>query len=345
MKKIKFASMLLAGILCMGTMVGCGFTPINAPTEDEVKNAQKYDGEIALIISQKDDEYLSHLDQAVKAAADVKGCDLYSVDCNNDIDREIKLVQDAVKKQAGAIIIEVIDDARVQDIIDAAGDTPVVFINRTPKDTSILDETHVFVGSNEDESGKLQGEALADCLKKQKKTDVNYLMFKGTEGMVHTKMRSENALKALTEAGIHAQAAAEPVYCDFSRDKAKAEMDAMLADGLDMSTVDCIISNNDSMALGVIESLEKNKIDFSNIDIVGIDGTNAGMRAIRDGAMAATVYQNAAAQASTSVQLAINLALGSDLMIGVEHEQDKDNEFMIWVPFETVTIDNVDDFH
>ena len=345
MKKIKWVSALLSGILCVGTLAGCGFTPINAPTDEEVKDSQHYDGEIALIISEKDDEYLSNLDQAVKAAAHMKGCNLYSVDSDLSMYREIEFVEQAVKDDAGAIIVELVDDTRAQEVIDAAGDTPVVFVNRIPHDTSVLDEKHVFVGSDEDDAGTLQGEALADILQMHRTDEAHYLLFQGTEGMVHTKKRSEDSIQALEAAGIKAESLTPPMYCNFSRDQARAKMLTLLKSGLDMDDVDCIIANNDAMALGVIETLEANGIDFTNTPIVGIDGLNEGLRAIREGTMKATVYQDAAAQGSASVQMAMNLALGSDLMTGINYEQDEENEFIVWIPFETVTSRNVKDFH
>ena len=109
--------------------------------------------------------------------------------------------------------------------------------------------------------------------------------------------------------------------------------------------IDCIIANNDAMALGVIEALKQNNVDMSSIAIVSVDGTNAGLQAIRDGEMLATVHQDAVGQASGAVQAAINLAGSADLMAGISYEQDEDNSFVIWVPFEPVTADNVDDFN
>lgn len=345
MKRIKWGSVLMAGILCMSTLAGCGFTPINAPTEQEVINEQDYDGEVALILSQKDDEFLSYLDQAAKAAASAKDCNLYSVDCDGDMYRQIEFVQTAVENQVGAVIVELVDDSCAQEVIDAAGDTPVIFLNRIPQDVDLLDDTHVYVGSNESEAGELQGEELVSYFEEKDQDSINYLMFRGTKGLVNTTQRSESVLKTLEDAGIEATAVVEPMDCDYSRSSAKKKMDMLLDDGLDMSTVDCIIANNDAMALGVIESLEENDIDTTDIAIVGVDGTNAGLKAIRQGQMTATVYQDAAGQASACVQMAINLALGSDFMTGVNYEQDAENSSIVWVPFELVTLENVNDFH
>ena len=111
-----------------------------------------------------------------------------------------------------------------------------------------------------------------------------------------------------------------------------------------MSKVDCVIANNDAMALGALESLRQNGIDTSDILVVGIDGTNAGLTAVSDGTMLATVYQNATGQAIAGVQAAINLATGAELTEGMSYETDEENSNIIWVPFEKVTADNVAEY-
>lgn len=339
----KWMSMLLAGAMLTGMLAGCG-TSLNEPDDSEPQASDtSFDGSISFIISHKD-EYLGTLDQAAKAVAESQGFTLTSTDCADDMDRQIDYVRAAAENDADAVIIVLADDTRAAEVVEAAGDTPVVFLNRIPQDTSVLDETHVYVGSNEDDSGTYQGEMLAKALEAEGKDSVNYLMFEGTAGLVHTTKRSEGVLKALDAANITATAVAEPVDCGYDLAKAMDQMTVMLANGVDMSQVDCIIANNDAMALGAIESLRQNDVDISGIKIVGVDGTNAGLQAISDGSMLATVYQSAVGQASAGVQAAVNLATGADLTEGISYDTDADNENIIWVPFEKITADNVADY-
>lgn len=344
MKMRKGIAGVLVGAMCAGMLTGCGnLTPINAVEDDAEESVEAYTGELTLILPKKD-EYLSYLDQAAKASAEAKGCTLTTVDCAEDQDKEIEYVEAAVAEDAKVIIIALADNSRAQDVIDAAGDVPVVFVNRAPADLSLMDETHVYIGSNEDESGAYQGEALVEYLEANGKDSINYLMFKGTEGQDSTSKRTAGVLKALQDAGIQATAAAEPVDCDYDRNTAMNEMSVMLANDVDMDNIDVIISNNDAMALGAIEALKQADEDLSDVAIVGVDGTNAGLEAIANGEMLATVYQNAVGQASTSIQAAINLASGVDVMNDISFEADEDNSAVIWVPFELVTADNVEDY-
>lgn len=344
MKKRKRIAGLLAGAMCAGLLAGCGnLTPINAVDADAEESTQAYTGDLMLILPKRD-EYLSYLDQAAKASAEARGCTLTTVDCAEDQDKEIEYVKAAVAEDAKVIIIGLADNTRAQDVIDAAGDIPVVFVNRAPYDLSVLDETHIYVGSNENEAGAYQGQALVEYLEAQGKDSINYLMFYGNDGQDSTVKRSNGVLRALSDAGINAKMRGTAMTCDFDRTSAMQAMQTQLANGLDMSKVDVIISNNDAMALGAIEALRQGGVDFSDIAVVGVDGTAAGLEAVASGEMLATVYQNAVGQASASIQAAINLAGGADVMNGISYEADADNSSVIWVPFELVTAENVDQY-
>ncbi|MGM9677592.1 MAG: substrate-binding domain-containing protein [Butyricicoccus sp.] len=339
MKLRKWIAALLAGTMCATMLAGCGgFTPINAEKVDET-----YQGEIMLILPKKD-EYLSYLQHAAQASAEARGCELTVVDCNEDQDKEIEYVTAAVNEGAPVIIIALADNTRAQDVIDAAGDVPVVFVNRIPTDQSVLDDTHVYIGSNEDECGAYQGKALVDYLRAEGKSNINYLMFNGNEGLDSTTKRTTGVLKALKDAGITATAEAEPVDCHFDRNEAMNAMNRMLAEDVDMANVDVIISNNDAMACGAIEALKQAEVDCSDIVVVGVDGTNSGIQAVANGEMLATVYQNATGQASAAVQAAMNLANGKSFAEGISFDAAEDNASVIWVPFELITADNVSDY-
>lgn len=348
MEMKKTFAVLMAGIMCTGLMAGCGSGNTAGQTEGSattgIAESKGYEGTMTFVISHKD-EYLGALDQGVKSAASAKGIELKSVDCADDMDKQIEYVRAAEADGENVVMVVLADDTRADEIIEAAGDMKVVFVNRIPQDTSLLDADHVYVGSNEDTSGKMQGEMLAEQLKAEGKSEINYILLKGTEGLVHTQKRSEGVLTALKNAGITTNAVTNPVDCGYDRSKAMEQVSVMIADGIDMSKVDVILSNNDAMALGALEALKQNNVDAANIKVVGIDGTNAGLKAISDGDMAATVYQNAAGQASCGVQAAINLATGAELTSNMKYKQAQDNDSIVWVPFEKITADNVGDYY
>ena len=107
---------------------------------------------------------------------------------------------------------------------------------------------------------------------------------------------------------------------------------------------DCIISNNDAMALGAIEAMKDLGMDPASVPIVGIDCTPDGAAAVAAGEMYMTVFQNAKGQGSGAMQAAINLLNGDPINEGTEYEIDSENPYIIWVPFEPVNADNVADY-
>lgn len=335
-------AVILTGVLCAGAMTGCGTSggQSSSKTDNAVKMSD-YDGKITLVVATKD-EFLGTLDNAVKAAAEMNDVELTSVDCGADQDKQNDAVRAAAQNEADALIVNLADDNRAKDVIDAAGDIPIVFVNRCPEDTSLLDDTHVYVGSDESTSGVMQGELLTDALKKDKQTEIHYFMLKGTEGLLHTTARSRDVIATLEKNGIKTEEAIPAIDADFSRSTAQEKVNALLTNGADFSQVDTIISNNDDMALGAIEALKQAGVDISKMKIVGVDGTNTGLQAILDGDMTATVFQSASGQAAASLQAAINLASKQKVNTGISYELDGHT---IWIPFEKVTEDNVGEYY
>lgn len=348
MKMKKWMAMILAGMMCVGMLAGCSSGKTSAQTQEALKDSAAktvdYDGHITMLTAMKD-EYLTAMDQAAQGYAKACGCEYISIDCGESFDQQLEYAKAAVADGTDALIVNLAaDNSRADEIVEAAGDIPVVFVNREPTDTSLLDENHIFVGSNEDTCGQYVGELLADYCKTAGKDSVNYLMFQGTVGLIHTTKRSEGAINGLKDAGIAVTEAAAPIDCGFSRSTAMQEMTNLLSNGLDMSTVDVIIANNDAMAMGVIEACEQNDVDLSNIAIVGVDGISDAIKAIKDGKMIGSVYQDATDQGAISVQIAINLASSKDAMDGVAYDTVEDNDYIVDIPFEKIDASNIDQF-
>lgn len=311
MKKRLFAG-LIASAMMASMLAGCGGGAQQGSSADGGSGHK-----VTLIMSQRD-EWLSEMEAAAQAAAKDTGINLTTQDANSDTSKMIQYIESSVTAGEDAIIINMVDPETAAQCIEAAGDVPVVFVNRFPGDPSVLNEKAVYVGSDEMTSGAFQGEFLAKFFKDQGKTDISYLMLNG----------------------IKATAAAAPLAADYDRATA---MD-MISPLLKTTKYDCIISNNDAMALGAVEAMQQQGLDPKSVPIVGIDATADGRQAIKDGTLAMTVFQNAEGQGRASLQAAANLIDGKPIAEGTGYEVDDENEFIIWVPFEPVTIDNVADY-
>lgn len=355
MRKMNRMNRVMAGLIsaaaALTLLAGCGSSAgagaagtanstKAANTADSASTAAAADGvyDMAYVVS-TEDEYLGLLRDEVVAAAKEKGVNMEVLYSGNDALKMIDCVEAAKSKGKDAVLINLHAAEEARACIEAAGDEmKVVFVNREPDDSSLLNENVVVVGSDEHQSGRFQGEYLAEYFKGIGQTDVNYVLLRGTDGLVHTTLRSEGVVAAMEENGLTVHEVAS-VEAEYDRNTAKGEMDTVLP-GLDF---DCLISNNDAMAIGAILAMKDAGIDPKSVPIVGIDATDDAREEIRNGDMAMTVFQSAKGQAADSVQAAINMLEGKDLAEGTGCQVSADNPYTLYFPFIPVTAENVDD--
>ena len=346
MKKMKLFATLAVTAAMVLSLAACGGGSSAAPAATDSGSASTGEAaapaaggeKITLIMSQRD-EFLSSLEAGAKKAAGELGVNLVTQDANQDESKQIQYVQAAAADGQKAVIVNPINPSACQSIIDAAGDMKVVFVNRVPDDTSILNENAVYVGSDEHTSGKFQGDFLAKYFNEKGQKDIKYILLRGIEGQTSTTLRSESVLQALADNGINATETYAK-SCLYDRTEALNQMGNILADA--SKEFDCIICNNDSMALGAIEACTQagRTIDFP---IVGIDATADGRQAIKDGTLAMSVFQDPNGQGGGAVAAALNLINGAALNEGTNFDVDETG-FILWVPFEEVTPDNVAEY-
>lgn len=351
--KMKAAAILLVVAMISGLLAGCGSSTTTGSTQESTtqetpgetggeesaaaENTTPGNTAITMVLSQRD-EWLSTLDSAAQEAAAAAGYSMTSQDALSDSSKQIQYVSTAASAGEEAVIVNLVDPNIAGDIIEAAGNMKVVFVNRPPEDMSLLNENAVYVGSDEMTSGKYQGEWLAEYFKEQGKTEIKYILLNGILGQVSTTNRTASVLQALEDAGIIATEASSPLACDYDRAEAMTQITPLLTSG---NEFDCVICNNDSMALGAIEAMENVGMDLSTVPIVGIDATPDGVQAVKSGKMAMTVFQNAVGQGSAAMKAAINMISGKPINEGTEYEIDDENSYVMWIPFEPVTPENV----
>lgn len=91
------------------------------------------------------------------------------------------------------------------------------------------------------------------------------------------------------------------------RDRARVAMTGVLVVG---TAYDCVICNNDAMALGVIDALRDAGKDSSEVPTVGADCADEGGGAFHTGDLYVMVKQDTVVRAETAVAAALNLSSG-----------------------------------
>ena len=229
-----------------------------------------------------------------------------------------------------AMIINLVNTDNAQEMIDAAGDMPVVFVNRTPgkPEEQLQEGKVVYVGSDENEAGQLEGEFIANLMKEAGKTDVNVVVMTGTLGMQATTLRTEAAKKALEDSGLNINYVFEDT-ADWDRAKAMEKFVQFMGTG---KPYDAVICNNDEMALGVVEAMKTTGDMVVTVPVAGVDATASALESIKNGDQAFSAFQNAVGQGEGAVAAAIKLANGESC------------DLYNWVPFEPVNADNVAEY-
>ena len=306
------------------------------------------DGEVSVFYYTYSDTYISSVRSEMDAMLKKAGLKYQNYDANGNQTTQTEQITTALAKNSRLLIVNVVDtgsDDAAQNIVDLAKakNVPVIFFNRSVNEKVVSSyEKCVFVGTDYEEAGHLQGKMIGDyVLKNYDKLDLNgdgkisYAMFKGQEGnmeaIARTKYAVEDANKILTAAGK-----SELVFFD-SHNANKYQVDqngqwssAAATDYMNTNLsqfnegsgnmIELVIANNDEMALGAITSLQTkgyNKEGGKLIPVFGVDATEAAKNAIKEGSMVGTIKQDAAGMAEAISTIAQNMLNSKSFFEGI----------------------------
>lgn len=337
MKKLIAFLMVLATVLALVACAAPAATPAAAEPAAEAAAPAEAAEAPAAPVEEKTftigvslyarDQFISTLEQGILAAAETAGVTVDSQEANNDTQKQAEQVRTFAAKGYDVLIVNLVDTSTAETIIAEAGGIPIIFVNRRPDDAVLVEGKYAYVGSQEWDAGKMQAEFLSKYF--AGRTDpINYVLFMGQLGLENTQQRTESVKTEITNAGFTLNKVFEDT-AKWDRATAMDMMQTFLGTG---AAFDCVICNNDEMALGVIEALKAGGIDLTKVPVVGIDATDMACESVKNGEMAMTVFQDAAGQGAKCIEFAKLAAEG------------KLTELFGWVPFQPVTTDNVADF-
>jgi len=225
---------------------------------------------------------------------------------NEQIDRFLSLDYDV-------LCVNLVDRTDAAHVIDKArsADVPVVFFNREPvqEDLQTWDKVY-YVGSDARQSAQLQAQIVLDKWEEDPASlDLNgdgvlqYVMLEGESRHQDAMIRTEVSVQALKDGGIPLERV-DGGIANWDRNQAAALTEGYFERYPDLELILC---NNDDMALGAADAVERLSMDFHNI--VGIDGTPQGLEAVREERLLGTVVMDYAAHGETIFRLARALAL------------------------------------
>lgn len=353
MKKI--LALLLAAMMLFA-LAACTNSPsapaaTQAPAEEKAPADEApaaAEAKVAVFWYAFSDAYLSTVRAALDADLDAAGIAYQDFDGNNNQGTQLEQVQTAVTNGFNVLVVNLVTSGSAdaaEQIIQAAGDLPVIFFNRAVEgdgEEGVVLNAHdnvCFIGTDAPEAGHMQGKMIGDYLvANYDATDLNgdgsisYAMFMGdaanVEAIYRTQFGVEDANAVLTAAGYP-----ELVYFNANNtDKYQLDpngawssaagnefMGTNLAEYSEANgnMIELVIANNDDMALGAMAALQaagyNNGGDSKMIPIFGVDATQPAQDAIAAGGMTGTVKQDAQGMADAICAAVAAVAGGSSV--------------------------------
>ncbi len=278
---------------------------------------------IGTTIYKFDDNYMSFVRKAYEATG-VGKAEILLADSMNDQSKQNDQIDTYINKGVKALAVNLVDPAAAGTIIEKAraAKLPVIFFNKEPATNEIMSYDKCwYVGITSAEFGILQGEMIAQYWNSNADADRNgdgvlqYVMLKGEPGHRDAELRTTEPIRVLKEKGIKVeQLELQTGMWDTS--KGKDLMETWLAKHGD--AIECVIANNDAMALGAVEALKAAGYFTGEkyMPVVGVDGLPEAVDLIKKGQMLGTVLNDPKALGVATFDLAFNVAQGKDPLEG-----------------------------
>jgi inositol transport system substrate-binding protein len=284
---------------------------------------------IGVTMDKFDDNFLTVLRNGIQKYADDNGHKVQIEDAKDDVAKQLDQINNFIASGVDAIIVNPVDTSATQAMTDAAAKAkiPLVYVNRQPINLDTLPDNQAFVASNEKDSGTLETKEICKLLKAAGKTEANAYVIMGQLSNQAAVQRTQDIYDVIggPDCGVKINII-DKQTSNWNRDEAQNLMTNWLSTG---TAFDAVIANNDESAIGAIQAMKAGGIDMKAVIVGGVDATQDALAAMQAGDLDVTVFQNAAAQGSGSVDAAAKLAKGEKV--------DK----AVWVPFELVTPANI----
>ena len=259
---------------------------------------------IALVMKSLANEFFKTMEEGAKAhhKEHSEEYDLIVVGIKDeqDVARQIDLVELMIAQGANAIVIAPADSKALVSVCKKAIDAGIIVVNIDNKfDKDVLEEKNIkipFVGPDNRKGAKLAGDFLASKLKKGDKVVIIEGIPNAFNG-VQRKLGFEDAMNA---AGMNI-VSSQSGYWEM--DKASQLVSALVNEHPDIKAVLCA---NDSMALGAVSAIRAaGKSD--DILVVGFDNIAAVQRLLKEGKILCTVDQHADKLALFGIEYALEM--------------------------------------
>ena len=330
--KRKVMSMILAVTMAAGILAGCGSSPQEAPAEttpaaesadtgETAQEAEAADGEaktIGAIYWSLNNNFMVFLKNNIEARAAELGYETIAMDSGSNTETELNNVEDLISKNVDLVILVPMDSEGSSNAVKLLNEAniPVITVDRSTTEGEVV----TSIATDNYAGGKRAGEFAVEKLEGKGKVAI----LRGTLGTNLETERYNGFADAIN--GTEIEIAAEQ-SADFDRTEAFNTIENILQANPDINLV---YAENDEMCLGVAKALEA--ANRSDIMVVGFDGAQETLEAIKAGTVTGTVFQQFALIGRTSVDIADKVFRGDTA--------DIENPMQVECDF--ASVDNVD---
>ena len=317
------------------------YTTSNATTTNQTN--------VGVVVSNINDPYLDGVKQSLeniqrKSENKVKFT-FFGAGNNQAVQDEI--LDTLLRNNVNLLLVNLVDtNANVIDnLIDKVKqkNIPLLLFNSAPPTiTGKMKEYKKFaiITTYPSESGILQGKLVVDewnrnksILDKNRDNIMQYIMLQGEIDNTGAIERTRSSVETIENSGIKTQRLALQV-AKWNRELAKSAIESLFLNY--GNKIEVIISNNDAMAIGAIEALQKygyNKGDKSKtIPVFGIDGIPEAIELINKGYMAGTVVEDTNDSAEALYTVGMNLVNNRPPLEDTNYKFDETG-FIIRIPY------------
>ncbi|WP_413701437.1 ribose ABC transporter substrate-binding protein RbsB [Psychromonas sp. KJ10-10] len=250
---------------------------------------------LALVVSTLNNPFFVSMKEGAEKKAEQLNYQLIVLDSQNDPSKELSNVEDLITRGVKAILINPTDSDAVANAIRATNQAsiPVLTLDRGASRGEVV--THI--ASDNVAGGEMAGKFISETIGKNAKV----VQLEGIAGTSVARERGEGFMKAVKSESMDLLAS-QPA--DFDRTKGLNVMENLLASKPDTQAV---FAQNDEMALGALRAV---KASGKDIFIVGFDGTDDGIVAVKSGMLGATIAQQPALIGELGVESAVKVLQG-----------------------------------
>lgn len=243
-------------------------------------------------------QFLENVAAAAQRQADrMDDVTLIIVNANDDVDKQINDVESLLVRGVDAIILNPLDKVGLGGAVDEIKDAgiPLVEVNTF----TVNDRYDVYVGSNEEAAGEIQGQWIINNIGESGNVAVLYGVM-GHSGQIG---RFEGLKTALLD-----KYPGWNVIADQTGEWKRNEGLRITEDWIQrFDNIDVIASQNDEMAMGALQAVQEAGLD---IPVLGVDATPDAITSVIAGELALTVFQDYEGQGSQAVKIAYGLVKG-----------------------------------